>query len=686
MVDFFCDTNYYKSELDSQNELYSQGGILMGNKYPNLIAKGTIGKLETRNRTVMCAMGINQSDHGFVNQAVINHYAQRAKGGIGLIMIEVTCVDSPVGLNTANMLVIDDDKYIPGMTKLVSAIHDNGAKCLLQISHTGRGSRRKITGHQPVGPSAVAMPYSFMMGLGNEEPRELTIEEIKEIENKYANAALRAKKAGFDGIELHSVGYYMGQQFLSSTANVRTDEYGGNPENRVRFHLNIIKKMKELCGDDFTVAVKLSAVEMGEDAGITMEDGMYYAKRFQDAGVDAIEVLAGTWKKEASMADVPDSGAGKGQAIGLCAALKMGIEKMTGEPAKIKFIGGGRAQDPAVAENALATGQCDYIFIGKGVLAQPDLVNLIVEGREDEIRPCIGCGVCIDSQLQEGARGRCSGNAVMGHEDNDYTIEKAKTPKQIVVAGGGVAGVEAARIAALRGHHVRLFEKSDKIGGQIFHAMAPPHKGNMKPLITYLENQLKIHGVEVHLNTELTPEQILDMKPDAVICATGVIPATLPIPGFEIAVQSKDILTGAECGDQAVIIGGGSVGCETAEYLAEKGKKVTVIELLDTPAEKMVNVARTILLSHLKGYGVQILTSCKCKEITETMVIYEDKEGKNHTLPADTVIAANGDKPSDTLYQQLKGKIEPLYNIGDSAAPDSIATAVSQGYYTALKL
>lgn len=657
----------------------------MTERYTKLLSKGTIGTLETRNKTVMCAMGINQSDHGFVNDAVINHYAERAKGGIGLIMVEVTCVDAPVGLNTSNMLVMDDDKYIPGMTKLTSAIHEHGAKCMLQLSHTGRGSRRKVTGHQPVAPSAVAMPYSFMMGLGNEEPRALTIEEIKAIENKYAEAALRAKKAGFDGVEIHSVGYYMGQQFLSSTANVRTDEYGGNPENRVRFHLNIIEKVKKLCGEDFPIVVKLSAVEQGEDAGITMQDGMYYAKRFQDAGVSAIEVLAGTWKKEADMEDMPDSAAPKGMAIGLCAALKMGIEKMTGAPATIKMIGGGRSQDPEVAENALATGQCDYIFIGKGVLVQPNLIKLIEEGREAEIRPCIGCGVCIDSQLQEGARGRCSGNAVLGHEDNDYTIEKAKKAKSVIVVGGGVAGVEAARIAAIRGHQVSLYEKSGQIGGQIFQAMTPPHKENMKPLISYLEKQLSIHNVEAHLNTEITAEEIIGMKPDVVVCATGVVASSLPLPGFDRVVQAKEILNGAECKERAVIIGGGSVGCETAEYLAEQGKKVTVIEMLDTMAEKMTNVARTILMGHLKGFGVELMTSCKCKEITEDAVICES-DGQLHRIPADTVIAAIGDKPNSSLYQGLQGKIEELYNVGDSVCPDSIATAVSQGYYCGMKI
>lgn len=658
----------------------------MNTNYPTLLSPGKIGSLEIRNKTVMCAMGMSQSDHGHVSPAVINHYAERAKGGIGLIMVEVTCVDTPLGLNTSRMLVIDDDKYIPGMTKLAEAIHKNGAKCLLQISHTGRGARRAITGSQPVGPSAVAMPYSFMMGLSNEEPRALTIDEIHTIEEKYAQAALRAKKSGFDGVEIHSVGYYLGEQFLSSTANVRTDEYGGNPENRVRFHLNIIRRIRELCGDDFTIAVKLSAVEQGEDAGITMQDGMYYAKRFQDEGVDALEVLAGTWKKEASMEDMPDTASPKGQAVGLCMALKMGIQQMTGSPATIKMIGGGRAQDPKVAEAALTSGQCDFIFIGKGVLVQPDLVNLIDQGREDEIRPCLGCGVCIDSQLQDGECARCSGNAVLGHDDNDYTIPMAETPKNVVVAGGGVAGVEAARIAAKRGHHVSLYERGDRIGGQMFYAVAPPHKENMIPLIPYLERQLELNHVDVHLGSTLTAQDILRMKPDAVVCATGVKPPVLPIPGFDRTVSAKEILTGRESGDRIVIIGGGVVGCETAEYLAEKGKKVTVIEMLDTMAGKMVNVARTILMGHLKGLNVELYTSCRCQEITDTSVTYLDADGQAHTIPADTVIAAVGDRADASLYEELKGKIDEVYNVGDSVQPDSIAAAVSQGYYCGLSL
>lgn len=658
----------------------------MNNKYPLLLSPGRIGPMELRNKTVMCAMGLSQSDHGHVSEAVINHYVARARGGVGLIVVEVTCVDTPLGLNTAGMLVIDDDKYIPGMARLAEAIHREGARCVLQISHTGRGARRSITGAQPVAPSAVAMPYSFMMGLSNEEPRALTIEEIHAIEEKYAQAALRAKKAGFDGVELHSVGYYMGQQFLSSTANVRTDEYGGNPENRVRFHLNIVRRIRELCGSEFALIVKFSAMELGEDAGISMQDGMYYAKRFQDAGVDALEVLAGTWKKEADMNDLPTTASPYCQAVGLCAALKYGIQQMTGAPATIPMIGGGRAENPALAEQALAEKQCDFIFLGHALLVQPDFVKLVDEDREDEIRPCIGCGMCIDSQLQEGTSGCCSGNAVLGQGANCYDIPPAAVPKRVVVVGGGVAGVEAARIAAKRGHKVSLYEKSDRIGGQMHYAVKPPHKQNMELLVPYLERQLRMTGVEVHLSTPVTPAQIEALHPDVVICATGVKPAVLPIPGAERALSAKQVLDGAATGDTVAIIGGGSVGIETAELLAAAGKQVTVLEMLDVIAEKMVNVTRAIVMGHLKAYGVAMRTSCRCQEITNHSVLYQDKAGAVHEIPADTVVIAVGDRPDPSLYEALHGKVPELYNVGDSAGAGDIATSVNHGYYCALRI
>ena len=599
----------------------------MNGRYPHLFSPVNIGRVTLRNRVVMAAMGMSQSDNGFVNKAVLNHYAARARGGVGAVIVEVTCVDAPLGLNTKGMLVIDDDRYIPGMRQLADTIHDGGAKAFLQISHTGRGARRSIIGSQPVGPSAVAMPYSFMMGLGNETPRALTVQEIHGIEEKYAQAALRAKKAGFDGVELHSVGYYLGQQFLSSTANVRTDEYGGSRENRMRFHLNIIRRIRELCGADFAVIVKLSVIEMGKDGGISLADGVYFCRRFQQAGVDALEILAGKWSGEAGKNEKPESAYPDCMAVPLCSLMKAGIFFTTGKKATVPMIGGGRAQDPKAAEKALAKGKCEMIFIGHGLLVQPDLVNLIKEGREDEIRPCIGCGHCIDHQLQHGGKAICSGNAVLARGDNDDTIPPAERKKRVVVAGGGVAGVEAARIAAKRGHEVDLYEKENVIGGQMNVACVPPFKQHLGLLRPWMERQLDLTGVRVHLGKALTREDILAMQPDAVVCATGVKPAKLPIPGAERAVHAKRILQGEDTGKRVVIVGGGSVGCETAEYLAAKGKKVTVVEMLDSLASNTGKTAQTILLGHLKSRGVKLLTGCRVERIGEDRVICAQKDG-----------------------------------------------------------
>ncbi len=651
----------------------------MNKKYPNLLSPGRIGRVELRNKTVMAAMGMSQSDNGFVNQAVLNHYSERAKGGVGAIIVEVTCVDSPLGLNTNGMLIIDDDKYIPGMAQLAEAIHKGGAKAFLQLSHTGRGARRKIIGDQPVGPSAVAMPYSYMMGLANETPRALTNEEIKAIEEKYAQAALRAKKAGFDGIQLHSVGYYLGQQFLSKTANIRTDEYGGSRANRVRFHLNIIRRIRELCGEDFAITVKLSVIEMGKDGGISMLDGLYYCKEFQKAGVDAIEVLAGIWSGEAGKNQKPESAYSDCMAVALSLLMKIGLILTTGKK-KVALIGGGRAQNPVASEKALKSGQCDLIFIGHGLLAQPDLVNLIDEDREDEIRPCIGCGHCIDHQLQHGARAVCSGNAVLARGDNDYSVTPAEIKKKVVVIGAGVAGVEAARIAAMRGHTVDIYDSANEVGGQMNLACKPPfkqHLGLMKP---YLERQLELHGVNVHLGKTVTKEDVIAIKPDAVVCATGVKNVSLNIEGAERAVNAVDILAGASSGKNVVVIGGGSIGCETAEFLAKQGKKVTIIEIADVLAGNTGKTAQTILLGHLKGNKVTMLTETRVEKITATDVVYKSKDGKSGSVKADTVVLAIGNRPETSLYDSLKDEIPEIYNIGDSNGGGIIPNAVYDGY------
>lgn len=657
-------------------------------KYPHIFTPGRIGQVEVRNRTVMPSMGTNMSDHGFVNDAIVNHYAERAKGKVGLIMVEVTCVDTPLGLNTRNMLVADDDKYIPGLARLADAIHAQGAKCFLQLSHTGRGARRVNINAQPVGPSAVAMPFSFMMGFGNEEPRALTIEEIHTIEDKYAAAAVRAQKAGFDGVELHACGYYMGQQFLSSKANIRTDEYGGSPENRSRFYSNIIGKIRENCGDAFGLVVKQAVMEAGDQGGITLEEGMFFANKFLTAGADGIEVMGGAWKPEPDLDDIPSTADQPGRMLGLCALVKKTVLSMPGEKKNPVFIGGGRTYLPELAEQSLADGTCDFIFMGHGLLAEPHLVEYLEKDCYDQARPCIGCNLCADDQLSYGRHIRCSCNAVLGTESNDYTIPPAAVVKNVLVVGGGIAGMEAARVAALRGHKVTLAEMNDHLGGQLDYAVAPPYKDNLKQLYPYYEKQLALNGVEVLLNTEADEDWILSRRPDAVIWACGVRPAKLPIPGFERAIVStaKEVLLGKATGDHVVIIGGGVVGCETAELLLQQGKKVTVVEMLDTLAGKMAATTRSILMGHLKGHHLETYMECACREITDHGVIVETKEGKTVEIICDDVLISVGDKPNNELCERLKTEVPEFYNIGDSNRPDSFAASSSSGYYTALSL
>ena len=634
----------------------------------------------------MAAMGMSQSDNGFVNTAVLNHYSERAKGGVGAVIVEVTCVDAPLGLNTKGMLIIDDDKYIPGMTQLASVIHDGGAKAFLQISHTGRGARRAIIGQQPVGPSAVPMPYSFMMGLGNETPRALTVEEIKAIEEKYAQAALRAKKAGFDGVEIHSVGYYLGQQFLSSTANIRTDEYGGSRKNRMRFHLNIVKRIRELCGDNFAIIIKLSVVEQGTDAGITMADGIYFCKRFQEEGVDAIEILAGKWSSEAGKNEKPESAYPDCMAVILSQIMKIGVFLTTGKKKKIPYIAGGRAQNPVAAEKALSSGKCDFIFLGHALLVQPDLVKLIDEDREDEIRPCIGCGHCINQQLQHGGKAICSGNAVLARGDNDYSIKPAEKKKHVVVIGAGVAGVEAARISSIRGHDVDLYEESNEVGGQMNLACKPPFKQHLGLLKPYLERQIELTEVKLHLGKKVTKDDVLGMNADAVVCATGVNPVTLNIKGAERAVNATDVLSGYKTGKNVVVIGGGSIGCETAELLARQGKNVAIIEMTDTLAGNTGKTAQTILIGHLKHNEVRLLTNCKVEKILPATVLYDDRNGSIFSLKADDVVIAIGTRPEHSLYDSLKDEVDEIYNIGDSNGGGIIPNAVYDGYTVGNKI
>jgi 2,4-dienoyl-CoA reductase-like NADH-dependent reductase (Old Yellow Enzyme family)/thioredoxin reductase len=665
-----------------------EGGITLNKlqgekKYPEIFNTGKVGNTEIKNRTVMSAMGCSASPGGYVNRAVINHYAERAKGGVGLIITEVVCVDAPQGLNSLNMLRADHDHFIPGLTRLAEAIHDNGAKAMMQISHTGRGAKRKVTGLQPVAPSPVAMTMMYMIGVENEEPRALTVPEIQRIEDKYAEAALRAKKAGFDGVQLHSTGYYLGSQFLSRSANIREDEYGGPPENRILFHKNVFSKIRALCGEDFTICVKATLLQ-GDD--ITFEDGAYYALRFAQIGFAGIEVMAGNPKAYPDKDDLPNTAGPENQIFDLSAAFKGIVAKQAPEATTV-FFAGGRAHEPGAMNEAIKQGKCDFAFLGKSIFVEPHLVNLIREDRYDEVRPCIGCWLCMTVQLDSGEPGRCSGNAVQGRGDQRFDLTPIEGRKKVVVVGAGVAGVEAAVVAKKRGADVVLFEEYNEPGGQVRFACAPPHKDYVARYIPYFKRRLEVNRVDVRYNTRATADMILAEKPDAVICATGVLPAKLNIPGFDKAhvVNAKDVLEGGPVGERVVIVGGGVIGCETAEFLLSRGKDVTVVEMLPSLATRMLFGNRCVLMAHLDGYGLKKEMESVVTEVKDKSVVVKNAAGIKE-IPCDSVIISVGDRPNRQLYEALKGKTPKLFCIGDSNIPDSFAESAAAGHYTAAEL
>ena len=642
-----------------------------------LFAPAEIGAMQLKNRIVMTPMGTNMAAGGYVTRKILDHYEARARGGVGLIVVEVTGVDSPAGKNTADMLMLDDDKYIPGMTELADTIHKYGAKVVLQISHTGRGARKKITGVQPVAPSPVTMPFSSAIGYAGDMPRELTVAEIKAIERKYAYAAGRAKKAGFDGVMLHGTGYYLIAQFVSSTANIRQDEYGGDLSRRARFPLEVIAAVTEKVGSDFPLLFKMSALEMGQGAGLTLEEGQKLAVMLQAAGVDALELAGMIWGVELSME--PSPGEPRNMGLMLSPFIKSVVT--------IPVIAEGRI-DPEQGDKAISEGKTDFIGIGRGLLADPQLPEKALAGSFEDIRPCIGCGRCTDNQLMKGKGVMCSVNPAVGNEAGKFEITKAKSPKKVAVIGGGPAGMEAARVAGMRGHRVSLYEKEGRLGGQLNQAVVPPHKSNLAAYLEYLKRQMSQKNIDVHTGTKATADMIRKTKPDAVIIATGVTAAKLDIPGTDkpFVLSARNVLDGKATGAKVAIIGGGLVGCETAEFLQKQGKQITIIEMLDEIAGKMVYAQKTILEARLKVAGVNIITGAKCKEITDGGLVVITKTGDKLHIEAGSVVIAVGDRPNKALEHELSGIVPEIYTAGDCVKPEGIAEAVAAGHLAALAI
>ncbi|MCG0275984.1 MAG: FAD-dependent oxidoreductase [Thermosediminibacteraceae bacterium] len=647
---------------------------------PNLFSEGRIGNLTVKNRIVMPPMATNlANEDGSVSQRLIDYYVARAKGGVGLIILENVQVDYPQGKNVACQLRIDDDKYIAGLFELAEAVHSYGTKIFMQIHHAGRQTTPGvIEGLQPVAPSPI--PCGFL----GVQPRELTLDEIEGIIQKFVNAAVRAKIAGFDGIELHGAHGYLIGQFMSPRTNKRVDQYGGSFERRMRFPLEIIRRIKEAVGDDYPISFRFSADEFIE-GGNTLEDGKQIAKMLEDAGVHVLHVTSGIYESMPTILET--SRFDQGWRVYLAETIKKVVN--------IPVITVGVIRDPEFAEKIIASGQADFVSIGRGLIADPEWPRKAKEGRFDEIRKCISCNIgCIGGHVFYNLRLRCSINPCVGHEALYGDIKQSSVKKKVVVVGGGPAGMQAAIVAAKRGHRVILIEKEQSLGGQLQLAAVPPGKSKINWFNEWLKGELSRAGVEVKTGVEADAEYIAALAPDCVIIATGSEPVKPKIRGANLEnahiFQAWDVLRGrmvCQEGEKVVVVGGGLVGCETAHYLAEKGAEVVILEMLPEIAADMEPISRFDMMQIFNKIGIKMKTNVTVTEITTDSVVFVDKKGQQGYEPAQKVVLAIGQSPvGKELKDALEQKGIEVKVVGDAEKVGKIIDAVASGFQAGWQL
>ena len=642
--------------------------------FNSVLSEGKIGNLSLKNRFVVPPMGTARANlDGSINDNIIEYYKERAKGGFGLIILEVTGID-PLGKAIPEQVMLDDDKYIPGLRKLVDAVHGAGAKIFPQLHHAGRAAVEAIIGAQSVAPSAIGDPMTRSM------PRELTTKEVYDLIEKFSDAAVRSKKAGFDGVEIHGAHGYLVCQFLSGFSNKRIDEFGGSLAGRAKFAIDIVKSIKAKCGNDFPVCMRISANERVK-GGLKEPESATIACMLEKAGADAIHVSTGVY---ASMPwIIAPSSVEPGYILESCKAIKDAV--------KVPVIAVGRITEPYLANQIVASGIADFVSIGRGSISDPYLPQKTQEGRVNEILSCVGCMTrCQGVVAGSGASDRgvsCMVNPFAGHEDK-RTIEKTKKKKKVVVVGGGPAGLESAWILAARGHDVTLFEKSNKVGGQFLPAAVPPGKHPLISAIYYYNEMCKKHGVKMQLGVEANAKRILDLAPDDVILSTGGVPldCNFPVKDAKV-VQAVDALENKyPLGENVLIVGGGLVGLETALHIASQGKKVTVTEMEDEIGKDMQGTVKYFTIKSLADYGVKILTRTKVMEVNKEGTVCEDISGQVNLNNYDMIVLAIGAKAYNPLYEELKGKVEGLYVIGDAREARKGVEAIEEAVQIALAI
>jgi len=648
--------------------------------FKNVFKPGFIRGVKFKNRIMMAPISSNfPNENGAVSEQMMEFYLARAKGGVGAILLENTNVDFPTGKNGATQLRLDSVEFMPGLNRLVEHLKNGSGGDLvvgIQLNHAGSlTAPLKNGGVQPVAPSAI--PFAE----GTAEPRELSIGEIEDIVEKFGDAALRAKTCGYDFVGMHSGHSYLIEQFTSPLTNKRKDEYGGNFEGMMRFPLEIIRNIRSKVGEDFPIIYELTCdtfVEGDRD----IEWAVRVAKLLEHEGIDAIYATAGTPRTTHSLLGTFSYEQG----------WQAPLAKRINQSVDIPVIANNTIRDPEVADGILGDGTADFVALGRGLIAEPDWANKSKAGRAREINRCISCNFCTRSRGVNDVPIRCTVNPEVGHEFELKTVGPIQKKLKIMAVGGGPAGMEAAIVAASRGHQVSLYESQGELGGQLRTCSTPEEKRMLGWFMEYLLEMVKLHGVDVHMNTEVTLELVKKVRPDAVVVATGSEPSVPGIPGVdtEKAVTARAVYGAGQTveGESIVIVGGGQVGLETADYLRSMGKKITVIEVLAELASDAEAIYRGEVISKLQEDGnVTLWTGTNVIEVKERSVVVE-REGKRQSVVADQVLFAVGARPLDQLAEHIADKMPDvkLFVVGDARKARSILEATSEAYWAVMSL
>jgi len=639
--------------------------IKVAHKFPKLFEHGFIGCLELKNRIVMAPISTNlASVGGEVTQQLIDHYSRIAKGGAGLIIVENTCVHFPEGRHGTTQPRIDTDEFIPGLHRLVQAIQQYGVKVGVELAHPGGVADVRFIKTQPIAPSSTPMKS------GTVTPRALTKKEIEELVDMFGKAALRAKKAGFNMVEIQAGHGLLINQFLSQLYNKRKDEFGGSLDGRIRFLKMIVEKIKDYAGKSFPVSVRLG-VEEFKEGGIKIEEGKWIVKKLSNAGVDAIHVTLGGTTMEKRLEPMPYP---QGWRVYLAEEIKKVVD--------VSVIAVGVIREPLFAEKILQERKADFIALGRALIADPQWPKKALMGEEKAIKRCFSCNECVRARHFEDLPIRCSFNPTIGIDDKFVTIKKTKHKKKVMIVGAGPAGMEAARVAALRGHDVYLFDKENQIGGTLNIAAAVPGKDKLRWIIEYYAYILPKLGVHIQLREFVDKQKIEAFSPDAVIIATGSELTMPQIPGMRNTngLSFKEVLKGEVKieREKVVVLGGGLIGLETALFLTSLGNDVTVLKRYETISENIDPVYAPHLLSNLQKQGVNIISKVMTMEIEQNQVLIKTHSKELNKVYFDKIVLTRELMPSNKLAKEIEAS--EVYLIGDALKPRRIFNAVFEGF------